>query len=219
MNHTIQKHSRLSALACLIIFASLAGMLVVTGCSRASERGTALKPSCCTRELTATAPVSDQSLYQLDSSWTNDQGAALPLASLRGRPQIVTMFFARCEFACPILVHDMKRIAAALPESLQTNVGFVLVSFDSERDTPAALAGYRKIHQLPPNWTLLRGTPDDVLELAALLGVKFKKDLRGQFAHSNLITVLDSNGEIASQQAGLNQRVDDLVSTVKRLSK
>ena len=49
------------------------------------------------------------------------------------------------------------------------------------------------------NWTLLRGAPNDVLELAALLGVKFKKDLGGQFAHSNIITVLDANGEVVLQ--------------------
>src|SRR5262245_37699002 len=102
------------------------------------------------------------------------------------------MFFANCEYACPILVHDMKRIEAALPENLRANVGFVLVSFDGDRDTPVALAQYRKNHGLAANWTLLRGTPDDVLELGLLLGVKFKKDFRGQFAHSNVITVLDS---------------------------
>src|SRR5262245_60767301 len=102
------------------------------------------------------------------------------------------MFFAKCEYACPLLVHDMKRIEAALPEHVRSNVGFVLVSFDSDRDTPAALAEYRKNHELAANWTLLRGAPDDVLELGALLGVKFKKDARGQFAHSNVITVLDA---------------------------
>src|SRR5688572_24711296 len=157
------------------------------------------KPDCCVKELSATSPLSDRSLYQLDSSWTNDAGAALKLARLWGRPQIVSMFFASCQFTCPILVNDMKRIEAALPQSTRTNVGFVLVTFDSERDTPEALATYRTIHGLPSNWTLLRGAPDDVLELGALLGVKYKKDLRGQFAHSNVITVLDAKGEIVFQ--------------------
>jgi hypothetical protein len=53
-------------------------------------------------------------------------------------------------------------------------VGFALVSFDSKRDTPAALADYRRARKLPAErWALLRGRPDDVLELAALLGIKF----------------------------------------------
>jgi protein SCO1/2 len=175
------------------------------------------KPACCSKELPAATCLPDKSLYQLSSSWTNDANASLTLASLRGRPQIVTMFFASCEFACPILVNDMRRIEAALPEDVRTNVGFVLISFDSKRDTPAALGNYRRLHNLSSNWTLLRGAPDDVLELAALLGVKFKQDPRGQFAHSNLITLLNSNGEIATQQTGLNQTGEEIVAKTKRL--
>jgi protein SCO1/2 len=174
------------------------------------------KPDCCAKELPAAAPLSDRSLYQLDSSWTNDAGAALKLATLGGRPQLVTMFFASCQFTCPILLSDMKRTEAALPDNVRTNVGFVLVTFDSERDTPEALAAYRKIHGLPSNWTLLRGAPDDVLELAALLGVKYKKDLRGQFAHSNVITVLDAGGETVRQIVGLNRDASEAVKAVEQ---
>jgi protein SCO1/2 len=126
------------------------------------------------------------------------------------------MFFASCQFTCPILVSDMKRIEAALPQSVGTNVGFVLVTFDSERDTLEALATYRKVHGLPSNWTLLRGAPDDVLELAALLGIKYKKDLRGQFAHSNVITVLDAGGEIVRQIVGLNRDASEAVKAVEQ---
>jgi protein SCO1/2 len=69
-------------------------------------------------------------------------------------------------------VSDLQRIEAALPENLRTNVGFTLISFDSTRDTPATLQAYRAKRELSTqNWTLLRGEPDDVRELAALLGV------------------------------------------------
>ncbi|HXI50961.1 MAG TPA: SCO family protein [Candidatus Saccharimonadales bacterium] len=197
--------------------ALLAGALTLAlaGCAAGDSSRTA---ACCAKEPTGAASISDlsdRSIYQVDSSWTNDAGAALRLVNLGGRPQVVTMFFASCEYACPVLVHDMKRVEAALPEAVRGRVGFVLVTFDTERDTPAALAEYRRRHQLPANWTLLRGGPDDVLELAALLGVKFKKDARGQFAHSNLLTVLSPGGEIVHQQIGLNQSPQD---TVKRLT-
>ena len=211
MNRSFCPQTVKAALTGFCTTAALAMLCLVSGCATG-------QPACCANELAAATPVPDKSLYQLDSSWTNDQRNELKLGALRGRPQVVTMFFARCEYACPVLVHDMKKIEAALPENVRTNVGFVLVSFDTERDTPAALANYRRIHELPANWTLLRGAPDDVLELAALLGVKFKKDARGQFAHSNILTVLDPHGEIATQQPGLNQRMDDLVATVMRLT-
>jgi protein SCO1/2 len=174
------------------------------------------KPSCCTKELAAGAALPERSIYQSASQWTNDVAKAASLESLRGRPQVVTMFFAECQFTCPILVHSMKQIEAALPEGTRTNVGFVLISFDPERDTPAALAKYRQTHELGANWTLLRGGADDVMELAALLGVKYKKDVAGNFAHSNIITVLNDEGEIAFQELGVNR---DPLNTVNALQK
>ncbi len=175
-------------------------------------------PACCRKDLPCPAALSERSLYQLDSLWADDGNTTRPLNSLRGRPQIVTMFFASCEFACPLLVKDMKHIEAALPEATRTNVGFVLISFDSKRDTPAALARYRKLHNLGANWTLLTGTPDNVQEIAALLGVKFKMDARGQFAHSNLISLLDAGGEMATQQIGLNQSGETIIARAKQLA-
>src|SRR5687767_5632828 len=130
--------------------------------------------SCCVQVPPGT-PLSDNSLFHLDSTWTNDAARPLKLASFQGRPHVVTMFFSSCAYACPILVHDMKRIEAALPVNIRTNIGFILISFDTDRDTSPVLAQFRARHELPHNWTLLRGGTDDVLELAALLGIKFKK--------------------------------------------
>jgi protein SCO1/2 len=56
-----------------------------------------------------------------------------------------------------------------------------------------------------------------VLELAALLGVKYKQDARGQFSHSNIITVLNSEGQVVHQQIGLNQDINETVSAVQNL--
>lgn len=162
-------------------------------------------------------PLPERSFYQLESSWTNDRGRSIRLASLQGRPQIVCMFFASCQFACPVLVQDMKRIEESLTAEARSRVGFVLVSFDSDHDTPAVLAEYRRRHQLGDNWTLLRGAPDDVLELAALLGVKFKRDARGQYAHSNILTLLSPGGEMVHQQNGLNSPSAEILGRINPL--
>ena len=169
--------------------------------------------------MEAPAAFTDKSLYQLDSVWTTDESRQVKLSEMSGRPQVVAMFFANCQFACPIIVNDMKRIEAALPAELRPRIGFVLVSFDGKRDTPAALADYRRARKLPAErWALLRGRPDDVLELAALLGIKYKEDARGQFAHSNVITILNAQGEIVRQQIGLNQDIDEMVRLVRQLA-
>jgi protein SCO1/2 len=197
-------------------------LLCLAVCGLAGCAGDPLRPApaaraCCAKEAAAVVPLPDTSIYQLESVWKPDTGGSLKLKSLAGRPQVVTLFFASCQVACPILVNDLKRLEAALPEELRGRVGFVLVSIDPERDTPAALAAYRKAHRLPPSWTLLHGEAADVLELAAVLGVNYKRDASGQFAHSNLITVLNARGEVATRLVGLNQPVEEIAAQLAAL--
>ena len=198
------------------VFFRIALVLHLVALAHADVKTNLLTGNCCAREIQK-GKTSDKSLYQVDSTWTTDAGKQMKLSSLAGRPQVVTMFFTSCEYACPILANDMKKLEAALPDGIRTNVGFVLITFDSERDTAGALAKYRKTRSIPEHWTLLTAGPDDILELAALLGVKFKKDARGQFAHSNLITVLNSEGEIATQQVGLNRDPSETAKLLKEL--
>lgn len=162
----------------------------------------AAKPSCC-EEVKSAAPFTARSLYQLDVKWTDDAGRTVTLATWRGRPVVLAMFFASCEYACPVLVHDIQRLRERLAPEARNRTQVVLVTFDTVRDTPAALQAFRARLQLDAGWSLLTGADDAVRELAMLLGVKFKQDARGQFAHSNLFTILNPEGEIAHQHAGL----------------
>ncbi len=165
--------------------------------------------ACCAAAAPAAiAPVTDRSLYQLDATWTDDHGRAVKLAEFRGQPVVLGMFFASCTYACPLLVADAQRLRDALPADVRAKTKFVFVSFDTERDTPAALHAYRERLQLDAaGWTLLHGAADDVQELAMLLGVKYRRDADGQFSHSNAITVLNASGEIVHQRMGLQGEV------------
>jgi protein SCO1/2 len=189
----------------LLLIVALAGALSLPARVTAAD-------SCCSPQPTATAgaapaPVSAKSIYQLTGDWTNDGGETVSLARFRGRPVVLAMFFASCEYACPILVNDMQRLRDALPAATRAQTAFVLVSFDVARDTPAALRRYRERAHLDDGWTLLHGSADDVQELAMVLGVKYQQDARGQFSHSNLITVLNPAGEVAHQRSGLQGEV------------
>jgi protein SCO1/2 len=151
----------------------------------------------------AVAP-SSRSVYQLDATWTTDADGPCKLAALRGQPVMLAMFFTSCGYACPRIVDDMKRIQETLTPGARARMRFVLVSFDSARDTVAVLRAYREAHGLgTAGWTLLRGAPEDVRELAAVLGVRYKQNANGMFNHSNLITVLNPEGEIVHQREGL----------------
>ena len=203
--------TKLIAVFPLFAAASLFGAPAADAC-HAPAKSTATA-ACCVEEKAGT-PLTERSVYQLDATWTNDAGETSALGALRGRPVVLAMFFAQCEYACPVIVNDLQRLRALLPESVRGEARIVLVSFDSERDTPAALRAFRERMSLDAQWTLLRAEPDAVQELAMLLGVKFKRDARGQFAHSNLLTVLNAEGEIVHQHAGLNNDVSEAARAV-----
>jgi protein SCO1/2 len=159
-------------------------------------------------------PIAARSIYQLTARFTDDAGQPTALASFRGQPVVLAMFFASCEYACPLIVADMQRLRAELPSAVREHTQFVLVSFDVARDTPPVLKTYRERMKLDQAWTLLHGNAADVQELAMLVGVKFKQDVRGQFSHSNLITVLNPEGEIVHQRAGLGGSVEEAAKAV-----
>jgi protein SCO1 len=142
------------------------------------------------------------SVYELDANWTDQHGTTRPLASLAGRPQVVALVYTHCAFACPRILADMKRLESEL-DAAAADVGFVLVSLDPDRDTPARLSEYAAATRLDPaQWTLLTATPDAVLELAMLLGVRYRRN-GADFEHSNVLTVLDDEGRIVHRQVGL----------------
>lgn len=190
----------------------IAIILLTVGFLHAEE-----KPPCC-REASPATPLAEKSLYLLESTWTSDVGKDVKLSVLRGRPQIVAMFFTTCEYACPIIIENIKSIEQAMPENLRDKVDFLLVSFDIERDTVQTLKEYRAKKQLSSaHWTLLRGKQDDVRELAALLGINYQKDARGQFSHSNTISILNAEGELVFQQTGLNKAPQETIASLEKM--
>lgn len=196
----------------LLLIAALAAAW--TGAAGAEARAAA---ACCAANSVAEETVTalpDASLYQAEATFVTDAGAPFRLGELRGRPVVLTMFFATCSYACPATVVDLKRIREKLPEAQRTEARIVMVSFDTVRDTPEALKAFRESRGLPDDWVLLHGGDDAVRELAALLGVKFKREADGNFAHSNLITILSRDGEMVHQRAGLSGGLDEAAAAL-----
>ncbi len=144
-------------------------------------------------------PLPESSVYRVDARWMTDAGDSLALADLRGAPVAIALVYADCGTACPMIVHDMKKLG----EAAGTPMRYVLVSLDPARDTPEHLRTFRKGHELGDDWTLLRGTPDDVQTLAAVLGVRYRADPDGMISHSNLITLLGTGGDVVARQEGI----------------
>jgi protein SCO1/2 len=106
------------------------------------------------------------------------------------------MIYTTCEHAYPMLVSLMQHLAASLAPELRTYG--------------------QKMYLDVPSWTLLHGHPEAVLELAVLLGIRYKKNRQGDFAHANVITVLNKEGEIVHRHAGLKQNLAETLAAIRR---
>ena len=160
----------------------------------------------------------EKSLYNLSSRWTTHTGKKMKLDVLRGKVRVVAMTYTHCEDSCPILVAQMKQIDKRLPDAARLQVGYVLISLDPQRDTPTVLNAYaQKMDLKSDSWTLLHGSAEDVLEVAVVFGMRYKKDQGGAFSHSNLLTVLNTEGEIVWQNESNKVDLEQALEVLKKL--
>ena len=163
----------------------------------------------------ADSPLPADSLYQLAVPLTNQDGHSAPFASRRGKPQIVSMFYASCTMVCPMIIDTMKatRRAAGEPADLH----LLAVSFDPERDDVDALRRYAAAHKLDLRWwTLARTAPQDTRSLAALLGVQYRKLPDGEFNHSSALLLLDGDGRIVARTNIIGRTDPEFVAAVRK---
>lgn len=174
------------------------------------------KKPCCSEHPTPDAiEASADSIYQIESKWQDQHGQKRTLKSLAGRVQVVTMGYSTCKFACPRLLADMRLIESGLPKDIAAKTGFTFISIDPKTDTPTRLTEYQEENKIDPaRWTLLTGETPSVQELAVVLGIQYRKIDNKDFAHSNLITILNPQGEIIHRQQGL---AADPAETIKAI--
>lgn len=171
---------------------------------------------CTTNKKSEDKPISDLSIYNLPSKWTNQNGQNLEMKDLKGNVLVMVMIYTSCKAACPRLVADMRNIESRLPDSVKPNVKFVLVSIDPEVDTPKRLKEFAIANKMDNNqWEFLRSTEENTREFAAVLAVNYKKIAPLDFSHSNIISVFNTEGELTFQQEGLGVNSD---ATIKKIT-
>ena len=155
-------------------------------------------------KATEAAPLRGDSVYALSASLVDQRGRPVGLDLFRGHPVLICMFYATCPDACPLLIADLQRIERELPPRIKADLRVVLVSVDPERDTPEALRALARARQVDESrWRLLRAPEDTVREVAALLGIKYRRLADSSFNHSSVITLLDPHGVVIVREEGI----------------
>ena len=157
-------------------------------------------------------------IYHINSEWRDQNNQLRDIDDFRGNVQVLAFVYTYCEHSCPIIVANLKRVEVKLTEAQKSSTQIMLVSLDPMRDTPETLNCYMQDHNMKSGeWNMLNGDPDDVLELSALVGVRYRPmDTEGtDIAHSNIITVPDKAGRIHYQMKGLDESLDGVVAAIE----
>lgn len=161
--------------------------------------------------------LSDESVFNLESRWIKQNKDSLSLKDLSNKITVAAMVFTHCGLACPRIVADMQRIEQAFKPQELEHIQFLLISMDPERDTPERFIQFSKEHQLNDSWICISSDENATMEIANVLNVRVKKISGGNFDHSNIIHLLDKNGNIIFQQNGLAQEPEQMIKQIKRL--
>jgi protein SCO1 len=157
------------------------------------------------------------SLYQLEAPLTAQDGKAVGLDLYRGQPALITMFYASCQATCPLIIETLRVTEAKLSAEQKKNLRVLLISIDPERDTAEALGMTARERRVDTSrWTLARTDEAHVRQIAAALGVQYRKLPNGEYSHATSISVLDRQGRIVAQSNELGRVDDKLVDALRR---
>ena len=144
------------------------------------------------------------SLYRLTIPLQTADGATVPLADLRGKPILITLFYSQCSSVCPMITVQLQNIDRHLTQKARHNLTILMLSLDSDRDTPEALQTFKQNHHIDdPRWIVARASATDVRTLAAVLGVRYRQLPDQSFNHSAVITLADRDGVIKGHAEGV----------------
>ncbi len=168
--------------------------------------------------LAQASELPDDSVYNVDSVWLNQNSESLELPDLAGHIQLVAFVYSYCEHTCPTIIATIKQVDKLLSAEAREQFRITLISLDPDRDTPERLKAYMKKQSLGENqWTMLHGDADDVLTLSAVFGVRYKPMGDSDIAHSNMLTILDDQGVIRYQMQGLGENLKTISAEIESL--
>jgi cytochrome oxidase Cu insertion factor (SCO1/SenC/PrrC family) len=129
---------------------------------------------------------------------TNQSGAAISLANLRGKVWVADIIFTRCAGPCLKMCRQMKELQDSLPADSRAKL--VTLTTDPDYDTPPVLTKHALRFDADTNrWMFLTGTKKEVGMLAAnglkLSAVEIEPAKRASendlFIHSTRFVIMD----------------------------
>jgi protein SCO1/2 len=180
---------------------------------------------------TNTAPISDAPAQSTNGSFASsnpadclpaitliDQhGAAISLASLKGRLVLIDFIYANCATACPVLTSRFAQIANRLGAELGSRITMVSITLDPEHDHSRQLLDYAKTHDATRDgWLLLTGKPEDIDAVLRLYRLKREREPDGTIAHVATSFLVGPNGRQIRMYNAMEVAPATVISDIER---
>ena len=137
-----------------------------------------------------------------DAELIDHNGEPFKLSDLRGRVALVFFGFTNCPDVCPLTMAKFRQLQDSGSVDLE-QVAFVLISVDSERDTPEALKAF--LEKFSDQFIGLTGDPARIKAIAKEFSAAFYKGSptkdSGEYlvSHSQQAFVVDAIGILRAE--------------------
>jgi protein SCO1/2 len=136
-------------------------------------------------------------------SLTDQSGAQVSLADLRGKAVLLDFIFTHCPGPCPILTGVKATVQSSLGKEVLAQTHFVSITLDPARDTPEVLLAYAQARQLDlVNWSFLTGSLEAIDGVLRAYGVGRVPVEGGDIQHTVATFLIGPDGQIESRYLG-----------------
>jgi protein SCO1 len=206
----LSRRRRLAAVASVLLIVSGAVLaLAATRYGPSSGSGVAVPGAAVNGDAVWKAGARPAPSFEL----TDQRGRAVSLASLRGRPLLLTFLDSKCTTLCPIEGHQLGVVQRHL--GVQP-VRLIVVSVDPA-DTPHTVAVAARKWGWHGHWQWLMGTPAQLAPVWRAYGIGVQPTAT-DITHSMAVYVIDGQGD---ERAGFLPplAISRLVSDVRLLQR
>ncbi len=171
----------------------------------------------------------DQDVARTQNTFLNQDSVKVEFPKIiKDKITLMAMVYTHCPDICPMTTHNMYLVEQRLPDNLNNQVRFVVISFDPNRDTPGVLKKFAEIRDLSfDKWTFLSGDAKNTEEVMLKFGIKAipadsTYDENGELSynviHTDRISLIDQNGRLRANYKGSTADLNMVLEDIKYLS-
>lgn len=152
-----------------------------------------------------------------DITLLDQNGHAIKLSSLKGKPVLMDFIYTRCTTACPLLTAKFASIARLLGPRLGSDVIMVSITIDPEHDHPSELLNYADSHGAAhKGWLFLTGNLSDIERVLGIFGLKRQMAPDGSIDHVATAFLIGPDGHEERLYNALDVAPQTVVSDISR---